>query len=252
MTTVGNVFTVNGSNPIVLAGIQTLNPLATATKAGVVLPDSAGSTAVDTLGHLIATSLINIQVPYAPVNKTICQRAGYDIQVMDYGATGYGTATPIGTTYGSTLGAIAAYSYTDCRGNTVTPFAWLTGDYNGGVVSIKKFAPAQDWSQTVQNTQYTSSGSTTLVVGPAPYVSTVLAGESVYDITANVSLGTVASVSGQTLTLSSGITQAIYGGDTIVIQKATTTTAATATTQCCLDGEQQLLHCGWSRYLGHY
>ena len=214
--------------PVSISGVQTLNPIATATAAGAVLPDPAGSTAIDGVGHLIAKALIAYQAPYTPTIRTLCNRSRDVLSPLDLGANGLGTNSPIGTAYGTTLAAIASYSITDCANVAFQPFSWLLSGNNGGVTWTKQFPSAQDWLELEVNTAPIYGSSTTLNVSNP---SGIVAGQSIYDIIGNYSLGTVKSVSGNTVTLNAAIgsTQGSPGGDILVFQDQSTETAAGST-----------------------
>ena len=81
------------------------------TGGGNVSTDSAGTIT----GQLVRAN-------GAQVSRTLGARATDQFNVRDFGAAGTGQATAIGTTYGSTLAALASYTVP----GGATPFAWAT------------------------------------------------------------------------------------------------------------------------------
>ncbi len=205
--------------------------VATSTTAGSVLPD--GSTiALGSNGQINATAQVPVLGPFSASRRTLCQRANDVVNVLDYGATGIGYGQTIGTAYGTTLAAIAAYSVTDCNGNAVQPFAWLLdGNYHGGVAWSEQFTPAQDWTELEIATAAAASGSTAVSVSNP---LGIVAGETIYDGVLNALVGKVASVSGNVINTAAGLTAAIQAGDDLVVQIATTATAAGSTNSATL------------------
>ena len=68
--------------------------------------------------------------------RSLAARTGDTFLPQDYGALGTGSAATVGTTYGTTLAALAAYT----ASNGAHPFAWATNPYFGLTFSMSTTA----------------------------------------------------------------------------------------------------------------
>jgi len=105
---------------------------------GSVLYDNSGVLGNETPSSLTTTATSSVSA------RTLAARSADIFNVKDYGALGTGIATTIGTTYGSSLSAVA--SYTTATG--ATPFSWMTNTAYGLTFSMNTSA-AQGTAGTV-------------------------------------------------------------------------------------------------------
>ena len=170
--------------------------------------------------------------PYAVGARTLCNVEGDAIKVDDYEPVN-GPGGTLGTSYGSTLSAVAAYSTTDCNGTTITPFAWMTdGQYSGGLRWTETAGNGQDTVQVGVLTAVFFSGATSV---STPNTSGVPVGAVLYDGTSNSKIGVITSVNaGSGFGISAGAAVGGYAGDTFYILTDTAATAATSTSSATL------------------
>jgi hypothetical protein len=90
-------------------------------------PGDAAPSTVSPLGIGLDLSADVLARSGGAAERTMAQRAADRFNVRDFGAVGDGVSRTIGTTYGTTLAALAAYT----TANGATPFAWATNPTYG-------------------------------------------------------------------------------------------------------------------------
>ena len=221
----GNVWTVGSGATLVNAtsgGSGGSASIATAAAAGLVLPDTVNNTtAVDALGHLSATQQIAVQAAMAPVARSLQLRAGDVINVADFceASKPCGSGQAVGADYGATLAAMEVNH----------PFL-ADGQYSGGVEFTQAAVGSGDIPAITLSGAGTS-GSTAYTIQSAENVAV---GDSIYDSTANKSIGVVAAITGTSITLVSPLTFTPTNGDQVLVARQTNATAATPTSSAVL------------------
>ncbi len=98
-------------------------------QSGWTTQTGGGNVSTDSSGTISAQL---VRANGAHVSRTLSTRATDQLNVRDFGATGTGQATAIGTTYGSTLAALASYT----APGGATPFSWATNPAFGLTFSM--------------------------------------------------------------------------------------------------------------------
>ena len=88
-------------------------------QSGWTTMTGGGNVSTDSGGTITAQL---VRATGGPVSRTLGARASDVFNARDYGASGTGSATAIGTSYGSTLAALASYTVP----GGATPFSWAT------------------------------------------------------------------------------------------------------------------------------